>query len=300
MSTKIAVAMAHGICVDNEFDEEKSSKYTGGMSRALKLKLAELAGRSGSEAQKLDWANSKLAISAINWTPVLKEERQKLYHKLGVGQRQSFLGLREFIFQAIADSLTYQVTESQSDDLWGYKQIHHCFADGLQDLAKEEQAGNDAPLCIISHSLGTVITSNYFYDLQTQKAKIKIGDTPLEKGDTLTSIYTLASPIPFWSLRYPGFEQPIKVPSEKLQQHYPSLEGEWINFYNRSDIMGYPLRSLNQAYFEAVKEDKEVDAGGLLESWNPLSHCGYWTDENVIETIATGLHNILQQLDRVD
>lgn len=300
MSTKIAVAMAHGICVGNEFDEEESPQYTGGMAQALKLKLAELAGKSGSQEQKLDWANSRVVISAINWTPVLKEERKKLYEKLGIPERTSFFGLREFIFQAIADSLTYQVTDSQSDDLWGYKQIHRCFAEGLQELAQEEQAGSDAPLCIVSHSLGTVITSNYFYDLQAQKAKIEIGDTPLEKGETLTSVYTLASPIPFWSLRYPGFDRPIAVPSEKIQQHYPDLEGEWINFYNDSDIMGYPLKSLNQAYFEAVKEDKVVDAGGLLDSWNPLSHCDYWTNESVINTIATGLYNILQQLDRVD
>ncbi|MEO0924267.1 MAG: hypothetical protein AAFY63_00175 [Cyanobacteria bacterium J06643_13] len=300
MSMKIAVAMAHGICVGNEFDLEESPQYTGGMAQALKLKLAELAGKSGSQEQKLDWANSKIVISAINWTPVLKEDRKKLYGKLGIPERESFFGLREFIFQAIADSLTYQVTESQSDDLWGYNQIHRCFAEGLQELAQEEQAGSDAPLCIVSHSLGTVITSNYFYDLQTQKAQIEIGDTPLEKGETLTSVYTLASPIPFWSLRYPGFDRPIAVPSEKIQQHYPDLEGEWINFYNDSDIMGYPLKSLNQAYFEAVKEDKIVDSGGLLKSWNPLSHCDYWSDESVINTIATGLYDILQQLDGVN
>lgn len=42
MSSKIAVAIAHGICVGNGFDEEESSKYAGGMAQALKLKLADL------------------------------------------------------------------------------------------------------------------------------------------------------------------------------------------------------------------------------------------------------------------
>ena len=49
MSSKIAVAIAHGICVGNEFDEEESTKHAGGMARALKLKLAEIAGQSGSQ-----------------------------------------------------------------------------------------------------------------------------------------------------------------------------------------------------------------------------------------------------------
>lgn len=297
MSVKIAVAIVHGICVGNEFDQEESSKYTDGMAQALKLKLAEIARQSGSEDQKLEWADSKLAISAINWTPVLRDERKNLYEKLGVNQLDSFFGLREFIFQAIADSLTYQVTQAKIDDLWSYDGIHRCFANSLNSLAKEDCAGSDAPLCIISHSLGTVITSNYIYDLQAKKAQIDIGDTPLEKGETLTSVYTLASQIPFWSLRHPNFNRPIKVPSKKLNQYYPDLRGEWINFFNKSDIMGYPLKSLNEAYSKAVTKDQEVNDGGLLESWNPLSHCSYWTSQSVIETIAAGLNNILQQLE---
>lgn len=300
MSTKIAIAIAHGICVGNEFDNEESVRYTGGMSQALKLKLAELAGQSGGEDEKLEWADSKIAISAVNWTPVLREERKDLYHRLGVEKLDSFFGLREFIFQAIADSLTYQVTKEKVDDLWSYDGIHRCVADSLNELAKEEQAGSDAPLCIISHSLGTVISSNYIYDLQTSKTQIDVGDTPLERGETLTSIYTLASQIPFWSLRHPNFDSPILVPSKKLSQYYPNLEGEWINFFNKSDIMGYPLKSLNKAYSDAVTKDKEVNAGGLLESWNPLSHCSYWTDKDVVNTIASSLHNILQQLEKTD
>jgi hypothetical protein len=297
MPVKIAVAIAHGICVGDKFDKEESSRYTGGMAQALKLKLAEITGQSGSEDQKLEWADSKLAISAINWTPVLREERKKLYDKLGVERLNSFLGLREFIFHALADSLTYQVTHSQLDDLWGYNSIHRCFADTLNDLAKEEQAGSKAPLCIVSHSLGTVITSNYIYDLEANKAQIDIGNTPLERGETLTSVYTLASQIPFWSLRYPNFDRPIKVPAEKLNRYYSDLKGEWINFYNESDVMGYPLKTLNEAYSKAVTEDQVVNAGGMLESWNPLSHCSYWTDEGVINTIAHGLYKILQRLD---
>ena len=297
MPSKIAVAIAHGICVGNEFDNEESPKYTDGMAQALKLKLANITGKSGSEAEKLEWADSKLAISAINWTPVLREERKNLYERLGVQNLDSFFGLREFIFQAIADSLTYQVTQSKIEDLWSYDGIHRCFADSLNSLAQEEQAGKDAPLCIICHSLGTVITSNYIYDLQAEKAQIDIGDTPLERGETLTSVYTMASQIPFWSLRHPNFDRPIKVPSSKLEQHYPNLKGEWINFYNKSDIMGYPLKTLNEAYSEAVTEDREVNDEGLLESWNPLSHCSYWTSKSTVATIANGLHGILQQLE---
>jgi len=36
-----------------------------------------------------------------------------------------------------------------------------------------------------------------------------IGNTPLERGETLTLLYTLGSPIAIWSLRYPDFGVPI-------------------------------------------------------------------------------------------
>ncbi len=300
MSTKIAIAIVHGICVGNEFDQKENSKYTKGMADALKLKLAEIAQIKGNKDEKLEWADSKLAISAINWTPVLQDERKDLYDRLDVDKLESFFGLREFLFQAIADSLTYHMTSKKVEDLWSYDGIHRCYADSLNSLAQEDQAGSTAPLCIICHSLGTIITSNYIYDLQTQKAQVDIGDTPLERGETLTNVYTLASQMPFWSLRHPNFDQPIKVPSEKLANYYPDLEGEWINFYNKSDIMGYPLKSLNDAYASVVKEDQEVNDGNLLKSWNPLSHCSYWTSESVIETIAHGLYKILQQLDNIN
>ena len=101
MSAKIAVAIIHGICVGNEFDEQQSSKYTQGMALALKLKLADVAGQSRSDDQKIEWADSKLAISAINWTPVLRDERKNLYERLGVDKLDSFFGMREFIFQAM-------------------------------------------------------------------------------------------------------------------------------------------------------------------------------------------------------
>lgn len=63
--------------------------------------------------------------------------------------------------------------------------------------------------------------------------------------------------------------------------------------------MRYTLQTLNQAYSEAIIEDKEVNAGGLLETWNSLFH-SYWTDKNVIDIIAAGLYDILQQLNRTN
>jgi hypothetical protein len=119
--------------------------------------------------------------------------------------------------------------------------------------------------------------------------KKKIGDTPLERGETFTLFYTLGSPIAMWSLRYPNFGVPIAVPSPELSKYYPNLKGEWVNFYDEDDVIGYPLKTLNEAYRKAIKADRQINAGGLLSSWNPASHLGYWTDNDVTKPIAQEL-----------
>ncbi|MGH7422891.1 MAG: hypothetical protein ACREJ1_04345 [Candidatus Methylomirabilales bacterium] len=143
---------------------------------------------------------------------------------------------------------------------------------------------------------GSKPSCNYFYDLQhpqrpliAARVKKKIGDTPLERGETFTLFYTLGSPIAMWSLRYPNCGIPIEVPSPGLSKHYPDLAGEWVNYYDEDDVIAYPLKTLNEAYRKAIKADREINAGGLLSSWNPVSHLGYWTDNDVTTPIAREL-----------
>lgn len=143
--------------------------------------------------------------------------------------------------------------------------------------------------------LGTVIASNYLYDLQKgydflpEPVREYHQKTPLEMGETLAFFYTLGSPIALWSLRYTDFGRPIEVPAPDLTRHYPAINGEWINFYDADDVIGFPLRSLNAAYRKVVKKDVPVNTGSFLISWTPLSHLEYWTDDGVLDPIARSL-----------
>ncbi|HEX6922835.1 MAG TPA: chemotaxis protein, partial [Bacillales bacterium] len=177
-----------------------------------------------------------------------------------------------------------------------YDNVHQIFAESLRFLS--ETAGESAPLCVISHSLGSVIANNYFYDLQYRPDKIRrpvrveMADTPLEQGNTFTQFYTLGSALALWSLRYENFGKAIQVPSPKLSSYYPKLDGGWWNLYDKDDVLGFPLKSLNEEYDKAVTEDIIINAGGLFTSWNPFSHSQYASDSDVIEPIANQLANM--------
>jgi hypothetical protein len=193
----------------------------------------------------------------------------------------------------MGDAIAYQVTESTREV---YDAIHHEYAAALSVLAAE--AGPDAPLCVLAHSLGSVVTSNFFYDLQAERlspgrellaARVReaLGPTPLARGETLTWLYTLGSPIALYTLRYPSrdLDRPIAVPDPAQVE----LPGEWVNFIDRDDLAAYPLKPLSDAYDQAVRQDRAVAVGPLLAWRSPLAHPFYWTSEAVMAPIADAL-----------
>lgn len=82
---------------------------------------------------------------------------------------------------------------------------------------------------------------------------------------------------------------PLSYQPPDLTRHYPAINGEWINFYDADDVIGFPLRSLNAAYLKVVKKDVPVNTGSFLISWTPLLHLEYWTDDGVLGPIARSL-----------
>lgn len=279
MAQKIAVAIVHGI---GKQDPTFAQKITD----ALNVRCRDVCGED-------------VVIESVHWAPVLQAEEDELQLRLEQGGRMNFPRLRGFAIDFVADALAYQPAP---DDRSAYDGIHRVFAQAIHRLV--EQTGPTAPLCIIAHSLGSIIASNYIYDLQIEPfrpiisgiVKECIGDTPIERGETLALLYTLGSPIALWSLRYRNFGKPIQVPASQLPQYYPDLRGEWVNFYDRDDVVGFPIKTLNEKYREVVTEDREVNSGRMLADLTPLSHIGYWTDRDIVGPIADALNRVWETI----
>jgi hypothetical protein len=282
-TSAVAVAIVHGIGIQGpDFAARFQEKLTRQFARELGWEVQDPA--------------AEIFIKPVYWAPALQDLEDELWRRLkqsgdlGSAGDQPKLRLRKFLVDFAADAFAYQPIPK---DRTVYDNIHAIFAEALRSLAAK--AGGKAPLCVIAHSLGSVIASNYFYDLQkgvdmvSEPVRGQMGDTPLERGETFSHFYTLGSPISLWSLRYTDFGVPIMVPSPKLSEHHPRLEGEWVNFYDRDDVCGFPLKGLNHQYRERVKADVAVNVGGLLTSWNPASHLGYWEDDDVVKPIAKAL-----------
>ncbi|TFE23191.1 hypothetical protein [Cohnella luojiensis] len=273
---KIAVGFVHG-------NGQQHPDFYQGMVAALEGRLAEIC------------PEVELVPEGIYWADITDNLEKKLQDKLVPYNLRwdKMIDARGFMINFVGDAIAYQplpIKNDQAANNYIYADIHERFALKLQSLARK--AGPDAPLCLICHSLGTIITSNYLYDLQCGKISprireiIDMNNTPLERGETLTHLYMMGSPIALWTLRYHDFGKPVTVPAPNLRGQEI---GEWVNFYDKDDVIAYPIKNLSEQYAEVVKDDIEVRNPGLL-SGTPLgSHGGYYQSDEVIERIVQSL-----------
>lgn len=290
MSQPLALAVVHGIGKQDEsFAEPLRRRLHTQFVRQLEDDIED--------------ADQQLIVEPVFWQPCLQPQEDTMWINAREGGRLDWRLLRRFFIDFAGDAIAYQQAPGYRQT---YDAIHQVMAEAFGRLAR--RAGENAPLCVIAHSLGSVISSNYVYDLEVEffrqreiihpEVKARIGNTPLEHGETLCRFFTLGSPLAVWSLRYEDFGSPITLPAPQLAEHWPELAGEWINMYDRDDIIGYPLRSLNAAYRDAVTEDVQINVGGLLACWNPTCHTKYWTDGDAIRTMARSLANAWRAINR--
>jgi hypothetical protein len=277
---KIAVAVVHGM----------------GNQDADFIKRIE----ADLRARTHDVCGDDVVIRPVYWAEVMRKTRNTLWQRTQEGGELDYDSIRTAMIHFLGDALAYQPAPK---DRSIYDDMHTVYTQALHHLAQE--AGETAPLVIIAHSFGTIITSNFLYDLQhpaiiSEQVRDQMHDSPLEKGETLVKLFTLGSPLALWSLRYSDFGVPIDVPVSALDTHHPTLREAidcgWVNYYDKDDVIAFPIKTLNEAYEQAVSADYEVNVGNFMASWNPLSHLYYWTDDDVMTPIATYLCDLWRAL----
>jgi hypothetical protein len=247
------------------------------------------------ELKKRYSGSSEVTFDTIYWADVLSGAEDKLWDRVKGTHDLDFTKLRRFVVNALGDSIAYQPLRNDADPNVKnvYRLIHERIGESLKTLAAK--AGPKTPLVILAHSLGSVIISNYLWDLwkpsSSQDPPLATA-TPLERGETLAGLVTFGSPIALWSLRYANFGEPIPFPSPKLATHHPKIKGQWLNFFDEDDIFGYPLKGINAKYKAAVTEDVAISVGGLFTGWNPIAHNQYWTDDEFTKPVALLMNRI--------
>jgi hypothetical protein len=261
------VFVIHGIgdyqSVIGQFDRD--------LAAGVRRSLGELCARYGlRDAPQTPLLN----VIPGRWAPVpeglLRELEQRLFH-------MRLDRLRSFAMRFMGDVIAYQ-------GLAVYEEIHRELAYALRTRLNPE----NRHLTVIGHSLGSVIASDFLYD-HTRRRGTKFRD---HFGVDFVNFFTLGSPLVLYAARCPasGSFGPGRVLDRfDAPVHVESGTGVWLNIYSGDDVVGYPLKSVNEAYASAVTADVVTEAGNLFTRWNPLSHGAYWTEAAVIGMIADKL-----------
>jgi hypothetical protein len=275
---KLAVAIVHGM-------GEQPADFSMQLQKLLERRLNKLFTKSKLKVPELPFI-----FVPVHWSRILDDSSKQLIHRLQL-EKLRWRGLREYIMNYLGDAIAYQRPYLRNEFMFDL--INQRLKQCLHQLAIT--CGDQAPLCVISHSLGTVICNELFKNIQQADGRGRKG-TPLERGDTLALYFTMGSPIPIWSLREQGYGTPPSVPASSLQDYHPDIQGEWTNFYSRSDVLGFPLQPINATYKKTVTRDVIVSAGNWFIRFTPLSHIHYWSDPTVIDTIANSLYRTWEQM----
>lgn len=259
---RLAIAMIHGLGSDEEF-----------YSVELKHRITEEYVK-GAEGRLED----DLLFHEIYWGDLIKEELDDFRARANYKGDLAYQNLRQIMTDTQALSLLYKPgTEI-------YESINNRIKDGLRKFASHRRVNTeDTPLVILAHSYGAVMMSNYIREIQLTNSQL----SNFETMKTLAGYITFGNPMAMYSLQAAHSElgKPCNIVGELLNDDLKK-RARWYNFYDKDDIIAYPLKGLSDEFNSYVHGDFEINVGSAATSWNPACHTGYWEDKDFYRPVA--------------
>jgi hypothetical protein len=294
MKGKVGVLILHGM-------GQQKKDFAVGLIRRLRKRIPELSNQP-----------DVVKFQPVWWAKLLNQRSDDLWDTMTKDARLDWKRTRTFVLGNLGDAVAYQRLPYKETDI--YREAHALIAEELASLESEVEP--NAPAVLLAHSLGSYIISNYIWDRQKGYslaavearapggAEAGVGPelTDFQKLTTLTGIITYGSNIPVLTLGQKKVE-PIDFPRlEELQKRLATFRpgitiddirdvALWSNFYDRDDVLGWPLQPLSDLYRTTVT-DQQVNAG-FFKGPTPLSHVAYQRDRDVLKPMAQLIGDVL-------
>jgi hypothetical protein len=223
----------------------------------------------------------KIAWRSIYWADITEPRQLKYLRDAKRSNDLDFVSLRKFMLTAFGDASGYRKVDSSHNTT--YERIHERISESIKDIYESDLGSSPKPMIVLAHSLGGHIMSNYIWDMQ-HSTDSSLSD--FERMNYLSGIVTFGCNIPLFTFAF-NEVVPIDFPPTPLPVELKS-KAKWFNYYDPDDVLGYPLKPINSQYKQTVNKDVAINVGGILSSWNPMSHGKYWTDNDF--TIPVSKH----------
>lgn len=259
---RLAIAVVHGLGSDEEF-----------YSVELKHRLTEEYVK-GAEGRLED----DLLFHEIYWGDLIKDELAAFREKANYKSDLAYQNLRQITVDTQALALTYRPGNAL------YESINNRIKDSLRKFASHRRIDKDqTPLVVLAHSYGGVMMSHYIKEMQENATEL----SNFESMKTLAGYVTFGNPMGIFSLSSANSELglPCNIVGSALNDDLKK-RARWYNFYDKDDIIAYPLKGLSDQFNQFVHSDFEINVGSAATSWNPACHTGYWEDKDFYRPVA--------------
>ena len=246
-------------------------------------------------AERKENSEEDLIWHTIEWGASLTAKQQEIHRVVNYRNDLDYPGLREIFTHFFGAALAYR---SEAD--WNIKDnIDASIKEQMSLLTRHRRVQPDfTPMVVLAHSFGSVLMAEYIDTLhRRQKNEGQIaGLTPIEQFDTLAGMITFGSPLAVYSVYTGHLQTSLSIAGKALS---PSIRDavKWLNFYDKDDVVGYPLKGINEHWHKAVTNEFEVNVGGATTSWNPACHNEYWSDVDFFRPVAKYLSGLRKLMD---
>lgn len=232
----------------------------------------------------------------VVYGPILQQRQTEYLKKIEPKLRWD--SFRKFVLYNLADAASYRWLGS-SHEPGAYQKIHAQIDKVMSELEGDIEPG--APVIILGYSLGCYIITNHIWDHHKGAGVIHEGDTPssFRAMKQVAALMTFGCNIPVFSFAHAGNSiSAISAPNTELPEVL-QRETWWENYYDRDDILAYPLGVIEGDYSRLVDTkqlvERQINAGGLISGATPLSHVKYWTDDDILSAAERLLISVFEQ-----
>ena len=259
---RLAIVVIHGLGSEEEF-----------YSVELKHRITEEY-VNGAEGRLED----DLLFFEIYWADLVRDKLETFRNKANYKGDLAYQNLRQIMTDTQALALLYMPgTEI-------YEAINNRIKDGMRKSASHRRViPEETPLVILAHSYGCVMMTHFIRSMQASNSEL----SNFETMKTLAGYVTFGNPMGIYAMD--GLDSELgyscKITGEALSADL-AKRARWYNFYDKDDIVAYPLKGLSDEFNANVDGDFEINVGSAATSWNPACHTGYWEDKDFYKPVA--------------
>lgn len=188
------------------------------------------------------------------------------------------LSLRKFVIEAFGDGVTFERNASSSNSV--YRKVHNNIKEKIKEVNNLKDLNPDAKIVIVAASMGVHLLSTYIWDADNSKGIFENQiATEKENLKNLDYLFSIGCNIPLF---VSGMAESEIKPFAKRNNNF-----KWDNYYDRDDVLGWPLADINNEYNELVN-DIEINTGQYIGS-----HVRYWKDNDFTKPFVKSLISLI-------